>query len=80
MARYISTQYPNKNLGHQRDGKKGDNNGKKGDDLKSEDKDNNATGTVGAHVGDVTTPEDSTALSDESSIGVHVSEVAKHIF
>ena len=30
MARYISTQYPSKNSGHQHKGKKGDRNGKKG--------------------------------------------------
>ena len=29
MARYMSMQYPNKNPGHQRDGKRGDKNGKK---------------------------------------------------
>ena len=38
---YMSTQYASKNSGHKRD-------------SKSEDKDNNATGTAGAHVGDVT--------------------------
>ena len=50
MARYLSTQYPNKNTSHQRKGKKGDINGKKGDDPKSEDKDSNTAGTAGAHV------------------------------
>ena len=35
-------------------------NRKKGDDSKTEDKDNNTTGTAGAYVGEVTTPEDST--------------------
>ena len=61
MARYMSTQYPNKNPGHQRGGKKGDINRKQGDDPKYKDKDNNATGTADAHVGDVTAPRDSTA-------------------
>ena len=61
MARYMSTQYPSKNSGYQCKDKKGDRNRKKGDDRKSEDKDSNAKGTIGAHVGDVTTPEDSTA-------------------
>ena len=79
MTRYMSTQYPNKNPGHQPNGRTEDKNGKKGDDLKPEDKDNNATGTVGAHVGDVTTPEDSTAPSSEFSIGTQVSEVTKRL-
>ena len=79
MAKYLSTQYPNKTIGHQRD-KKGDNNGKKGNDSKPEDKDNNTTGTAGAHVGEVTTPEDSTAPSNGSSIGDHISEVVDHKF
>ena len=73
----MSTQYPNKNLGHQRDSKKGDRNGKKGDAPKSKEKDNNATGTAGEHVGDVTTPEDSTAPSGGSSIGAHILEATK---
>ena len=63
MTRYMSTQYPNKNSGHQRKGKKGDINRKKGDGPKSEDKDNNATSTTGAHVEDYTTPEISAAPS-----------------
>ena len=77
MARYLSTQYPNKTIGHQRDKKEGMNR-KKGHAFKPEDKDNNAIGTVGAHIGEVTTLEDHTAPSNESSIGAHVSEVAKH--
>ena len=75
MARYMSTQYPNKNSGHQQTDKKGDINRKKRDDLKSEDNDNNTTGFSGAHVGDATTPEDSTASSGEASTGAHVLEV-----
>ena len=35
MARYLSTQYPNKNSAHHRKGKKGDRNRKNGDDPKS---------------------------------------------
>ena len=73
MARYLSTQYTTKTSNNQRD-KKGDKNSKKGVDSKSEDKDSGNMGTAGAHVGDVTTPQDSTAPSDGSSIGAHVSE------
>ena len=74
MARYLSTQYPNKNSANQRKGKKGDRNGKKEDDPKSEDKGNNTTGTAGAHVGDTITTEDSNAFSGGASIGAHVLE------
>ena len=82
MTRYMLTQYPNKNSGHQREGKKGDRNNKKGYDPKSEDKDNatGTTGTTGAHVGDVTTPKDSTAPSSKASIGDHVLESTEHSF
>ena len=73
----MSTQYPNKNRGHQRNSKKRDINRKKGDDPKSDNKDNNTTCTLGAHFGDVTTPEDSTARSSVSSIGAHILDVAK---
>ena len=57
--------------------KKGDKNRKKGDENKSENKNDNNTGTAGAHVGETTTPQDSSASSNGSSIGTHVSEVAK---
>ena len=57
--------------------KKGDKNGKKGDEPKSEDKDNNTVDTVGAHIGETTMPKDSNAPSDGSSIGAHVFEVNK---
>ena len=77
MATYMSTQYPNMNPGYQRNGKRGIRT-KKGDDPKSEDKDNNTTGTASVHVEDVTTPEDSIAPSGRSSIGAHIWEVAKH--
>ena len=65
MVTYLSTQYPNKNIGHH---------------YKSEAKDNNTTCTAaaGKQVGEVITPEDSTAPSNGSSIGTHISEVAKH--
>ena len=53
MARYLSTQYPNNKHAYQRDGKKKDK--KKGDDLKSKDKDSNTGGPAGAHIGDTTT-------------------------
>ena len=79
MARYLSTQYPNKNYAHQRKGKKGNRNGKKGDGPKSEDNDNNITGTVGAHDGDTTTPEDSTASSRSASIGAHGLEATRQL-
>ena len=58
----MATQYPNKNYANQRAGKKGGRIGKKGDDPKSEDKDSNTAGTTGAHVGDITPDEESTAL------------------
>ena len=49
MAKYLSTQYPNKTIDRQHN-KKGDTNGKKGDDSKPEDKDkdkdNNTTKQV----------------------------------
>ena len=77
MARYLSTQYPNKNSANQRNGKKGDRNGKKGDDSKSKDKDNNTTGTAGTHVGDTTPSEESTAPSGGASVDAHVSEAYK---
>ena len=37
-------------------------------------------GTAGGHVGEVTTPQDSTALSKAASIGAHVSEIAQPAF
>ena len=60
--------------------KRGDKNLKKGDDSKSEDKDSTTTGTVGALVGKVTTPQDSTAPSKGSSIGAHIFEIAEPAF
>ena len=74
MARYLSTQYPNKNSTNQRQGKKGDRNEKKRNDPKSEDKVSNTTGTSGVHVGDTTTPEESTLPSGGASIGTYVLE------
>ena len=47
---------------------------KEGDNSKSEDKDNDAIGTAGSHVGDITTPEDLTASSRGASIGAHILE------
>ena len=75
MARYLSAQYPNKNSPHQRKSKEGKSNGKKGDDPEFEDKDKNTTCTVGANIGDTTTPEKSTAPSGGVSIGAYVLEV-----
>ena len=61
MTRYISAKYPNKNSANQRDGKKGDINGKKRDDPKFEDKDSNMGCTVGAQVENTTPTEVSAA-------------------
>ena len=69
MARYLLTQYPNNKSAHQRKGKKRDK--RKGNDSKSEDKDNNMGGTTGAHVEDTTTTEESTAPNKRASIGAH---------
>ena len=79
MVRYISIQYPNKNSGHQRKGKKGDINGKKGNDPKSKDKDSNTTGTTGIHIGDAITPEDSATFSGGASISAHVLEATEQV-
>ena len=57
--------------------KMGDIKGKKGGDPNSKDKDNNATVTAGAHVGDIKTPEDSTAPSSGPNLGAYVSETTK---
>ena len=76
MARYLSSIYNIKNVNNTHD-KMGDKNGKKGDEPKSEDKDNNNTCTTGGHVGITTTPQDSSAPSNGSSIGAHASEVAE---
>ena len=75
MARYLSTKYPNNKPTNQRNGKKGDTN--KEDDPKSEDKDSNTGNIAGAHVGDTTTTEESTAPSGGVSIGAHVLETNK---
>ena len=77
MARYLSTQYPKKNSVNQREGKKGDRNRKKVDNLGIEDKDSNTAGTLGAHIGDTTPPEDSTASSGGDSVGAQVLESNK---
>ena len=74
MTRDQSTQYNNKIINNPRD-KRGDRNSKKGDDSKSEDSNTSTTRTTGAHIGEVTTPQDSTAPSKGSSIGAHVSEI-----
>ena len=73
MARYMSSMYYIKSANNPCN-KNGDKNGKKGDKPKSEDKDNNIIGTVGAHVRENATTKDSNAPSNGSSIGVHVSE------
>ena len=43
--------------------KKGDKNGKKDDEAKSEDRDNNNTDTIGAHVGEKALAEDNSGAS-----------------
>ena len=72
MARYLSTQYSKNKPTNQRGGKKGDK--KKGDKSKSEDKDSNMGGTIGVHVEDTTTTEESTVPNGAPSIGAHVSD------
>ena len=54
MARFLWLQYKNTNINLNNNpcDKKGDKNRKKGDKAKLEDKDNNNTGTAGAHVGE----------------------------
>ena len=79
MARYLLTQYNNKVPNNPRN-KRGDRNSKKGDDAKSEDSNTSTTGTAGAHVGQVTTPQDSTAPGEGAVIGAHVSEIAQLAF
>ena len=79
MGRYMLTQYNNKIPNNPRD-KRGDRNSKKGDDSESEDNNTTTTGTTGAHVGEVTSPQDSTAPSEGASIGAHVSEIAQPVF
>ena len=70
MAGYLLLMYTIKSVNDHCD-KKGDKNRKKGDEPKYEDKDNNITGTAGAHVEETTTPQDSNAPSNGSSIGAH---------
>ena len=79
MARYLSIQYNNKIPNNPRD-KRGDRNSKEADDGKSEDSDTTTTGTAGAHVGEVTTPQDLTAPSKGASIGAPVSEISQLAF
>ena len=74
MARYLLSTYSIKSANNPRY-KKGDKNGKKGDEPKSEDKDNNTSGTACAHIGETATPKDSSAPSNGSSISAHASEV-----
>ena len=76
MTRCLLSMYLIKSANNPPD-KKGDKNRNKGDEPKSEDKDNNTTGTTCAHIGETTTPKDSNAPIDGSSIDAHVSEVDK---
>ena len=79
MARYLSTQYNNKVPNNPRD-KKRDRNSKKGDDSKPDNSNTTTSGTAGAHVGEATAPQDSTASSKGASIGAHVSERSQRAF
>ena len=71
-AWYLSTQYPNNKSGNQHKNKQ-----RKGDDPKSEDKDNITGDTAGTHVEDTTTNEDTTTPSGGASLGAHVSETSQ---
>ena len=62
-ARYLLSMYNIMSVNNSRD-KKGDKNGQKGDETKSEDKDNSNTGTADAHVGETTMPQDSSTPSN----------------
>ena len=73
-AWYISTQYPNNKPANQRK-----NNNEKGDDPKSEDKDNITGDTTRAHVEDTTINEDTAAPSGGADLGAHVSETSQAI-
>ena len=72
MAWYLLIQYPFNKPVNQRNGKKGDKN--KGNDPKFKDKDSHTGYTVGAHVKDTTTTEQSTPTSGRASIHAHVLE------
>ena len=71
-ARYLSTQYPNNKTSNQQKNKQ-----RKGDDPKSENKDNTTGGSVGVHVENNTTNKDTTAPSGGASLGAHVSETSQ---
>ena len=51
-----------------------------GDDSRSEDSNTTTTGTAGAHIEEVTPPQDSTAPSKGSSIGANISEITEPAF
>ena len=68
----IITQYPNNKPGNQLKNKQ-----IKGEDPKSEDKDNTTIDTVGAYDEDSTTTKDTTAPSGEASLGAYVSETSQ---
>ena len=74
-ARYLSTQYPNNKPANLRESNK--ENERKGDDPKSEDKDNITDGTAEAQVEDTTTNKNTTAPSGGTSLGAHVSETSQ---
>ena len=67
----------NVNLNNNPHDKKGDKNRKKGDEAKSEDKDNNNAGTAGVYIGEMAASQNTSTTSNRSSIGTHVSDVTK---
>ena len=80
MARFISSQYKNKNINPNNNpcNKKGNKNRKQGDDTKSEGKNNTNTDTACAHVGETVAAQNNTsATSNRLSIGAHVSDLTK---
>ena len=74
MARYLSTQYSNKNSANQRNVKRWDKSGKEENTSKSQDKDSTTAGTAGEHVDNTTPAEEFSAPSGGASIGAHLLE------
>ena len=77
MARYLSTQYPNKKPANQPNGSKRDK--KKGDTPKCNNKDSNKGGTANAHVEDTTTTEKSIAPSKGANRPSHFLETNEQL-
>ena len=67
--------FKNSNSNNNNQDKKGDKN-KKGDNTKSENKDDNAASSTGVSIGDAALDKDKTVdPSDSLSIGVHTSDI-----